>query len=168
MFRLFIFSVYLIISLQQTLFGSEWITHGFLSKGYMNSSAHNYLAESNGGTYQFTEYGINFMRQVNKDLRVGAQLFGRDLGDIGNSRLNLDWMYADLRLSGSLRLRVGKMFTPMGFHSEGRDIDLLRSTVLLPQSVYFDTFRDNFAFNGVVLQGDQPLLEGLLDFKLFR
>ncbi len=134
----------------------------------MNSSAHNYLAESNGGTYQFTEYGINFMRQVNKDLRVGAQLFGRDLGDIGNSRLNLDWMYADLRLSGSLRLRVGKMFTPMGFHSEGRDIDLLRSTVLLPQSVYFDTFRDNFAFNGVVLQGDQPLLEGLLDFKLFR
>ena len=58
--------------------------HGFISQGFIKSTGNNYLGETLDGEWEFTETGINFATELTDDLRVGAQLFARDLGPLGN------------------------------------------------------------------------------------
>src|SRR5882724_11010020 len=54
--------------------------HGFASQGFLVSSYNNYLAKSKRGSFEFTEVGINFTKPLTDNLRLGVQLFARDLG----------------------------------------------------------------------------------------
>jgi len=56
--------------------------HAFVSQGYMITTESNYIAHSRRGTFEFTEVGINFTKNISDDLRVGMQLFSRDLPDV--------------------------------------------------------------------------------------
>ena len=62
--------------------------HGFISQGYLKSTGNNFLAETKRGTWEFTEVGINFGTYVTDELRLGMQLFARDLGEMGNLPCN--------------------------------------------------------------------------------
>ena len=68
--------------------------HGFISQGYLISDENNFYAKTaNGGTSQFNEVGINFKSNVSDRLRVGLQLFTRDLGQLGNNEINVDYAF---------------------------------------------------------------------------
>ncbi len=98
--------------------------------------------------------GLNFSADLGPKLIVGIQFFARDLGDIGNDEITLDWGYADYRWNKWLGLRVGKIKAPFGLYNEGRDIDMLRTSILLPQSVYNEPNRETvMASKGVGLYG---------------
>ena len=77
--------------------------HGFLSQGYLQSDHNNFLADTEEGTFEFREYAINASSNLTDQLRIGAQLFGRDFGDFGNDEIVLDWGFADFRLQPNLR-----------------------------------------------------------------
>lgn len=115
--------------------------HGFISQGYLQSSANDYLVKSEKGSFEFNEVGINFSSNLSDKLRLGMQLFARDLGDTGNNEVQVDWAFADYRLSNELGLRLGKIKAPMGLYNESRDADIVRTWVLLPQSVYMEAWR---------------------------
>lgn len=133
--------------------------HGFVSQGYMHSEDNNFLAnDSASGTFQYNEIGINFSKQITNKLRIGLQLFSHDLGDISNNEILLDWAFADYRWKDWLGLRVGRIKAPHGLYNEGRDIDMLRTSIFLPQSVYAELNRDTMvAVNGFGFYGDIPL-----------
>jgi len=133
--------------------------HGFVSQGYLNSSDNNYLAnDSRGGTFHYNDVGINFSKQLTDRLRLGLQLFSHDLGDIGNNDVILDWAFADYRWKDWAGFRAGKIKFPFGFYGETRDVDALRTNVLLPQSVYSDYQRDTFfALQGIGIYGHVPV-----------
>ncbi|MBC7052098.1 hypothetical protein G6O46_24120, partial [Salmonella enterica subsp. enterica serovar Enteritidis] len=57
--------------------------HGFVSPGFIASTGNNYLANTKGGTFEFTEVGINFTMPLTDKLRAGMQIFARDLGRVG-------------------------------------------------------------------------------------
>jgi hypothetical protein len=116
--------------------------HGFISQGYLQSTANDYLVKSNKGSFEYNEVGINFSTNLSDKLRLGMQLMARDLGDAGNNQVQLDWGYADYRWRNELGLRVGKIKAPVGFYNETRDTDSLRTWVLLPQSIYDESYRD--------------------------
>ncbi|MGB5159306.1 hypothetical protein [Desulfobacterium sp. N47] len=66
--------------------------HGFISQGFLTSGEYNYLAHnSKTGSFEYNEMGINFSKQVTDKLRIGAQIFSRDLGDVGNNKVTIDW-----------------------------------------------------------------------------
>lgn len=132
--------------------------HGFISQGYFKTSDNNYLAEdSEDGTFQFNEFGINFASQLTDELRVGLQLFASDLGDVGNDEVKLDWAFADYRWRDWAGLRVGLMKMPVGFYNETRDIDALRTNIFLPQSVYTELLREAYvSLQGVAIYGNIP------------
>ncbi|HEX9934471.1 MAG TPA: hypothetical protein VGB38_04675 [bacterium] len=142
--------------------------HGFLSQGYLKSSDNNYLVPSKQGSYEFNEAAVTFTSQVSAKLHVGAQLFSRDFGHEGNSAVVLDWAYGDYRWKDALGIRFGKIKTPYGFYNQGRDVDVLRTSVLLPQSVYDEDVRDFFlAFQGGSVYGDLIVPRiGSLDYEL--
>jgi|GEM_PF-1235243 len=133
----------------------------------MKSRNYNHIVRSTLGSFEFTEYALNVSSQLEEDLHVGVQFMGRDLGAFGNGRVDIDWAVLDYKFSENTGIRIGKMLTPVGFHNESRDIDLLRSTVLLPQSVYNETYRDTAVFRGATLYGERDLFGGILDFKVF-
>jgi len=142
--------------------------HGFVSQGYIKTDDVNYLAETKKGTYQFNEAGINFNYTKNK-LRVGAQVFSRDLGDLGNNDVVLDWAMGEYRIFDELGVRAGRIKMPFGFYNQGRDVDLLRTPIFLPSAVYDEGLRDVVnAYNGFGLFGilDAKVV-GDFEYELF-
>lgn len=129
--------------------------HGFISQGYLSSDGNNVFADTEEGSFQFNEIGMNFSTDVTDRLRIGVQLFSRDLGDLSNNEIELDWAYGDYRWRDWFGFRAGKIKMPYGLYNETRDIDLLRTSVFLPASLYYEGERDIVnALWGVGVYGD--------------
>lgn len=143
--------------------------HGFVSQGFLYTTDNNFLADStDNGSFEFNELGINFGTQLNKDLRIGMQLFSRDLGDVDNNKVVVDWAFGDYRLRDWLGVRAGIIKQPGLLLNEIRDVDALRTSVILPQGVYPDETRESFvAVQGVGIYGSIPLsAAGDLSYQL--
>jgi hypothetical protein len=143
--------------------------HGFVSQGFLVSSGNNYLARTRKGSFEFTEVGINVTKPLTDRLRVGMQLFARDLGAIGNYSPKFDWFYIDYRFADWFGVRAGRVKVPFGLYNEINDVDSARTAVLLPQSVYPLSTRDFLlAQTGMELygRGEIPLL-GALEYRLY-
>jgi len=110
--------------------------HGFVSPGFIVTTANNYLARSKRGSFEFTEVGINFTVPITDKLRTGVQLFARDLGPRGNYSPKADWFYLDYRFEDWLGVRAGRVKIPFGLYNDSSDIDAARVPILLPQSIY--------------------------------
>ncbi|MHC5067140.1 MAG: hypothetical protein ACYTF0_00995, partial [Planctomycetota bacterium] len=133
--------------------------HGFVSQGYINSQENNFLVStSTDGSFEFNEVGINFALDASDNLRVGIQLFARDLGEYGNNDLGIDWAYGDYRVNDQLGVRVGRIIRPAGLYTETKDFDFLRTAAILPASVYDPAFREvNASINGASVYGNVDL-----------
>lgn len=130
--------------------------HGFISQGYITSGEYNYLADkSEDGSFEYNEMGLNFSKSLTDELRMSVQLFSRDLGDVANNTINLDYAYGDYRWRDWLGVRIGRIRVPLGLWNEIRDYDMLRPWIVLPQQLYNDMTRDAWvAANGIGLYGN--------------
>ncbi|MBT8339306.1 MAG: hypothetical protein HKP58_18965 [Desulfatitalea sp.] len=143
--------------------------NGFISQGFLYSDTYNYLAsDTKSGSFEYNEAGICFSKQLNDKLHLGLQLFSRDLGDASNNKITLDWAYADYRYKDWLGLRAGRIKLPFGLYNESRDMDMLRTSIVLPQGIYTDLLRDLIiAVNGAGVYGNVDLsVAGNLEYQL--
>lgn len=143
--------------------------HGFVSQGFIKTTANNYLAHSKAGSFEFSEVGINFSKVLSDRMRVGIQLFAHDLGPLGNYRTRFDWFYLDYHFFDWLGVRAGRTKVPFGLYNETSDIDAARVPILLPQSLYPVSNREFLlAQTGVELYGNVPLGKaGRLEYRLY-
>lgn len=146
------------------------VVHGFASQGFMLSLENDYLAEgTTDGSFEFSELGLNFTKNLTGDLRFGVQFFAQDLGSVGNYHASIDWFYLDYAWRDWLGFRAGRLKIPYGLYNEVQDVDAARVPVLLPQSVYpIQTREVLFAQTGAELYGfaRSPSL-GAVDYRLF-
>lgn len=143
--------------------------HGFVSQGAFISTTYNVLGRSEHGSVEFTEAALNASTEVADRLRVGMQLFTRDVGPFGDYRMTLDWAFLDYRWRQWLGLRAGRVKMPFGLYNEVNDIPGGRLPILLPQSIYPVSSRDFLlALTGAALYGS-PLLgkAGAIDYQVF-
>jgi len=110
--------------------------HGFASEGGFVSTDNDYIGKSSRGSLELFEAGINFSAEIADRLRVGLQLYGRDIGKFKDLPPRLDWAYLDYRWERWLGLRAGIIKMPWGLYNEYEDIDASRVAILMPQSVY--------------------------------
>ena len=149
-------AIFLILISTVQLFGQSDALqiHGFISQGYMMSDKNNFFGQTEDGTFEFNEFGINFSTELTDGLRVGMQLFARDLGFLGNDEIAIDWAYGDYKWKNWLGIRAGKIKMPLGLYNEYRDLDLARTSIFMPQGVYNETWRSTFnAIKGIGLYG---------------
>lgn len=106
--------------------------HGFVSFGYLKSWGNNWHGETLDGTDEFWEAAANVIARPMDRLRLGAQLFARDLGIYGNGQVEVDWAYADWRAADALGVQVGRVKMPFGLSSESLDASMGRASVFLP------------------------------------
>lgn len=143
--------------------------HGFVSQGFLLTSANDYLADSSRGSFEFSEVGVNFTLPATDRLRLGVQFFSRDLGSVGDYRAAFDWYYLDYRWRDWLGVRAGRVKLPFGLYNDTSDADSARTSVLLPQSIYPARNRDFLlAQTGMEIYGYAGLgSAGGLDYRLY-
>ena len=157
-------------SLPRTATAEEEVAiHGFLSQGYLKTSGNNYLARTKSGSWEYAEAAVNFSKSVADDLSMGLQFFTRELGNLGNLEIELDWAFGDYSFRDDLSFRIGRIKMPYGLYGEIQDFDVVRSTVLLPQSVYYLAIRDLLvSFNGISIYGSLDATSlGTFDYQIF-
>jgi hypothetical protein len=125
------------------LFDRDVQVHGFASQGFVYTNDNNWLTmNTSQGSGAFTDFGINVSTNVTDWLRVGAQLYDRNLGQLGQYHPSLDWAVFDYRFKSWLSIRGGKVKTTLGLYTDSQDLDFLHTFALLPQSVYPTDLRD--------------------------
>ena len=143
--------------------------HGFASPGYIVSSNNNYIAQTEDGSFQFNEFGINFATTVKDDIYIGLQLLSRDMGTVGNNDVKLNWGLIDYQWRDELGFKLGQIKLPHGLYNDTRDYDMLRTAILLPQSIYNEISRDTYdSYTGTGVYGNLSLGQGgLLGYEFF-
>jgi hypothetical protein len=117
--------------------------HGFASQGFIYTNDNNWLTmHTSQGSGAFTDFGANVSMQVTDKFRIGAQVYDRNLGNLGEWHPSLDWAFADYRFKPWFGIRGGKVKTVLGLYNDTQDLDFLRPFALLPQSVYPTDIRD--------------------------
>jgi hypothetical protein len=142
--------------------------HGFVSQGFLLTTSNDYLADSDQGSFEFSEAALNATVALTDRLRTGMQLFARDLGPIGDYRATFDWFYLDYHWEDWLGVRAGRVKLPFGLYNDTSDVDAARISVLLPQSTYPTENRDFLlSLTGAELYGWIDLAAaGALEYRL--
>ena len=116
--------------------------HGFASQGYLLSDGNNFYGESQRGTFDFMEAGLNANWSTGKNWNIAGQLFTRDAGSTDNGKVIVDYLFVDYHAvqtqDSGLGVRVGRVRNALGFYNEIRDVLVARPSILIPQAVYFE------------------------------
>jgi hypothetical protein len=125
------------------LFDRTVQVHGYVSQGFVYTNDNNWLTMgTSSGSAAMTDMALNASSQITDKLRIGAQGFDRNLGQLGQYHPSLDWAFADYRFKSWFGVRGGKVKTTVGLFNDTQDLDFLRVFALLPQSVYPTDLRD--------------------------
>jgi hypothetical protein len=126
------------------LFDRQVQVHGFASQGFVHTTNNNWLTMNtvNIGSGEFTDFGVNAAVEITDKFRVGAQIYDRNLGQLGRWHPSLDWGFADYRFKPWVGVRGGKVKTTLGLYTDTQDLDFLHTFALLPQSIYPTDIRD--------------------------
>src|SRR5258708_27355442 len=133
--------------------------HSFASQGFAYSNQNNYLTmKTSDGAFNLTDFGFNISMAVTDKLRVGAQLYSYNAGELGRYRPQLDWGLADYRFKDWFGVRGGKIKTALGLFNDTQDMEFLHTYALLPQSAYpIDQRGETIAHIGLDVYGNVPL-----------
>jgi len=144
--------------------------HGFASQGFLYSDKYNYLDnDTKNGSFRFTEAGLNASINPFSRTRITAQGFLFDVGDVGKYKPVLDYASIDYTFNDYLGVRGGRIRRPQGIYNQVVDVDLARTSVLLPQGLYDARWRDFYAsLDGGEIFGSLPLSKaGSLSYEAY-
>ena len=141
--------------------------HGFASQGFVYTDENNWLTmNTSQGSAAMTDMGLNLSSQLTDKFRIGAQVYDRNLGRLGQWHPSLDWALGDYRFTNWFGIRAGKVKTTMGLYNDSQDLDFLHVFALLPQGVYPTDLRDTtIAHTGGDIYGNVPLHHRLGDIS---
>jgi hypothetical protein len=144
------------------LFERKVQVHGWVSQGFVKTDDNNWLTmDTSSGSAGMTDMGLNMSMQIADNLRVGAQVYDRNLGELGQYHPSLDWAVIDFKPKPWLGFRGGKVKTVFGLYNDTQDQDFLHTFALLPQSIYPTDLRDaTIAHTGGDVYGRIPLTHG--------
>jgi hypothetical protein len=120
-----------------TLGGKEFGVHGFVQQGFNVTDENNFLTmETKDGSGAMTDAALNISSNLTRKLRVGAQGYVRNIGELGNGSFEVDWAFADYKFADAFGVRAGKMKTVLGLFNDTQDMEFLYTWALLPQGMY--------------------------------
>ncbi len=130
----------------ETLFGKNWQWHGFAAQGVIDVKGSNFVTDGKEVSTKLSEFGVNTSVQLASNLRFAAQAVYLNGGNryFEGARVDyllLDWTFLNTsKWQGNLYL--GRFKNVHWLYSSVRNIPFVRPSIILPQSVYFDGFRD--------------------------
>ncbi|MGH8503069.1 MAG: hypothetical protein ACREVE_11480 [Gammaproteobacteria bacterium] len=145
--------------------------HGFASQAFILTSDNDFFGDSDdGGSFDFTELGLNASLRPLPRLQLSAQILSRRAGEGDDGNIGLDYGFADYSFISNptnlFGLRAGRIKNPLGLYNDTRDVAFTRPSILLPQSIYFDRTREvALSADSVQLYGEHRMRTELVDFQ---
>jgi len=125
---------------------SNWQWHGFFSQGIVDVNGSDFVNDDGSISSELTEIGINTSLQLLPNLRFATQAVYLNGGNRYTKGARIDYLLLDWTLwnknNWQTNLYVGRFKNIHWLYSSVRDIPFARPGIILPQSVYFDGFRD--------------------------
>lgn len=122
----------------------QW--QGFIAQGLIKTTDDSFVEFNDDISAHLTEVGINTRFRLAPALRVAAQVVYLDGGNRYPHGARLDYLFIDWNFYSSLdwqaNLYLGRFKNQHWLYSATRDVPFTRPSIVLPQSVYFDAFRD--------------------------
>ena len=120
--------------------------HGFISQGLIDVDGSNFVNDDGALSAELTELGLNGSYQLNSALRLTGQVVYLDGGNRYAKGVRVDYALLDWSVYDSsnwqANIYLGRFKNNHWLYSSTRDIPFARPSIILPQSVYFDGFRD--------------------------
>lgn len=120
--------------------------HGFLAQGLIDVNGSNFVNDDGELSTELTELGINGSYQINSNFRVAGQVVYLDGGNRYEKGVRVDYALLDWSVlddaSWQANIYLGRFKNNHWLYSSSRDVPFARPSIILPQSVYFDGFRD--------------------------
>ena len=125
--------------------------HGFAAQGMIDVNGSDFINDDGSLSPKLTELGINGSYQLSDNLRLAGQVVYLNGGNRYAEGVRIDYALLDWTAYESPTWRaniyLGRFKNNHWLYSSSRDIPFARPSIILPQSVYFDGFRD-FAVGG--------------------
>jgi hypothetical protein len=143
--------------------------HGFLTQAYVKTTGNQFFGDSEDGSFDFRELGVNASYRFSPKLLASAQLLSRYAGEMYDGSLTVDYAQLDYQLqmdeSKRIGLIAGRYKNPFGFYNETRDVAATRPGIFMPQAIYWDRVR-NMVLSNDGLQLYAERISGLHRFNL--
>ena len=146
------------------------VWHGFVSQGLIQAQDSNFVNNDGDVSWQLTELGVNSVYKLHSDVKIAGQLMYLDGGNRYVDGVRIDYLFLNWTplnsLDWQLDLYAGRFKNMHWLYSSTRDVALTRPLIVLPQSVYFDSFRDiAVGSDGLALRSTHNLALGEFEFN---
>lgn len=139
-------SLVLLALLTNSAFAEDWSWHGFVSQGLIQAELSNFVNNDGKVSARLTEVGLNSVYQLDNYLKVSGQLMYLNGGNRFVDGVRVDYLFLNWTpvntLDRQLDVYLGRFKNMHWAYSSTRDVAMTRPLIVLPQSVYFDSFRD--------------------------
>ncbi len=120
--------------------------HGFIAQGIINSKDSDFVNDDKDASFELTEIGINASYEISPRLRAAGQFVYLNGGNRYAEGARLDYLLLDWSayqsMDWQLNVLLGRFKNYHWLYSSTRDVPHTRPSIILPQSIYFDGFRD--------------------------
>ena len=139
-------AVFSLCSLHVGASDQDFQFHGFAAQGVIDVSGSDFVNNDGSLSPKLTELGINGSYQLSSNLRLAGQVVYLNGGNRYEEGVRVDYALLDWSAYESANwqanIYLGRFKNNHWLYSSPRDIPFARPSIILPQSVYFDGFRD--------------------------
>lgn len=146
--------------------------HGFINQAFLYSPDNPYAgSDALNGSLKFREVGLNGFTEFSPDFRLAGQILSRKQDQADDGDVRVDFLLADYLIlsdqSATFGVRAGRVKNNIGFYNAIRDIPSARPGYNVPDSIYFDAFRDTLlSIDGINLYGSASISDSLITWEL--
>lgn len=160
----------LLLLISSVVTASEWQLSGFVGQGFVAAEDTQFIVGDDSSTFDITEAALALSWTPVENIRLASALTFRQWGTLSDPGVMFDYLFAEYTHQlgeGMLGIRAGRFKNETGFYSSTRDVPFTRPSIMLPQSIYSDYFRDaQLHIEGGDLFGMHQLLDGVVDWHL--
>ncbi|MFT5758303.1 MAG: hypothetical protein ACI9LM_003042 [Alteromonadaceae bacterium] len=127
-------------------FDNAWRVHGFVAQGMINVNGSDFVNDDQDLSFKLTEVGVNSSYQYSTNLRFTAQAVYLEGGNRYSKGARIDYALIDWTayndVNWLVKIYLGRYKNNHWLYSSTRDVPHTRPSIILPQALYFDGFRD--------------------------
>ena len=130
--------------------------NGFIAQGIVQAGDSNFVTDDGEVSLKLTEIGVNSAYRINPSLRVAGQAVYLEGGNRYPDGFRIDYLFVEWQVLNNpnwqIKTQIGRNKNYHWLYSSTRDVPHTRPSIMLPQSLYFDVFRDvALGVDGLVL-----------------
>lgn len=156
----------ILLSGSPAIIAQEWQFNGFISQGAVAVDGSEFFTSGDDYSLALSEATLMASWRPTESLRFAGAISYRQRGNLIDEHFQADYLFMEYLLpleSGFMGMRLGRVKNEVGFFSSTRDVPFSRPSILLPQSIYADYYRDTqLHINGGEVLGRHNIGESTL------